>query len=457
MIQEAQIQFLGAANTVTGSKFLLHYNNTKILIDAGLFQGLKELRLLNWLPLPVDPKEIDVILLTHGHLDHTGYLPRLTQQGFKGPIYGTGPTLSIAKIILEDSGKIQEEEAKKANSEGYSKHQPAEPFYTVKEAQTTIKLFNEIEPDRWISLSEEIMCRFSYNGHIIGSTFIEIKINDKIIVFSGDIGRAHDPLLFDPKKPEKADYLIMESTYGDQIHPLDQFEEVLKGLISETINNNGVLIVPSFAVERLQMIMYLVWKATQRGFMEHIPIYIDSPMGNRVLAVFDKFHQWHKLNQIEFQQMINYSRIVSSYSETWEVINKKGPKIIVAGSGMVTGGRVLTYLQQFIEKSKTQILLVGYQAEGTRGRKLKEGASEVKIYGKFYQVKAQVHSIESLSAHGDQNDLMDWLSDLKAPPHKIFLVHGEPEAQRALSAELLHKKGWSVMIPKLNDIVKLRV
>jgi metallo-beta-lactamase family protein len=455
MKQEAQIQFLGAAGTVTGSKFLLRYKTKAILIDAGLFQGLKELRLLNWTPLPTSVEDIDMVLLTHGHLDHTGYLPRLVKQGFKGPIYGTGPTLSIAKIILEDSGKIQEEEAKKANKEGYSKHQPAEPFYTLKEAQNTVKLFQEINADQWIPLSEDIMCRFVYNGHIIGSTFIEIKINEKIIVFSGDIGRANDPLLFDTKKPERADYLIMESTYGDQIHPADQFEVVLKGLISETIQNNGALIVPSFAVERLQLIMFLVWKATQSGHIENIPIYIDSPMGNRVLAVFDKFDQWHKLDQTQFQQMINHSRIVSSYRETWEVINKKGPKIIVAGSGMVTGGRVLTYLQQLIDQSTTQILLVGYQAEGTRGRKLKDGIREIKIYGKYYPVNAKIHSIESLSAHGDQRDLISWIRDLKVAPKHTYLIHGEPQAQEILAEKIFNEMGWLVSIPKLNDIVTL--
>jgi metallo-beta-lactamase family protein len=457
MINEAEITFLGGAGTVTGSKFLVTYQDTRILIDCGMFQGLKELRVLNWEDLPVVVDKIDMVLLTHGHLDHVGYLPRLHQQGFKGPIYATGPTLSIAKIILEDSGKIQEEEAEKANTEGYSKHAHALPFYTVEQAKKTIELFREVQQDEWQITNEHIKYRFVYNGHILGSTFIELQINEKIFVFSGDLGREHDPLLFNPKKPRWADYLFIESTYGDRLHPKDDFDTVLGPLIDKTIEEKGVLVVPSFAVERLQLLMYLFWKGHQQNKHSPIPIYVDSPMGNRVLDVFQRFIPWHKLSDQEFHAMIDYVNVVTSYQQTWEVIDKKGPKIIIAGSGMVTGGRVLTYLQQFIDRPNTRILLVGFQAEGTRGRQLKEGVKEVKIYGKYFPVSAEVHSIESLSAHGDQAELLSWMSEIKNVPEGVYLIHGEPQVQEIFARKISQKYGWHVSIPKLNEVIKFMV
>ena len=452
-----RINFLGAAGVVTGSKFLLETSEKNILIDCGMFQGLKELRELNWSPLPVNVKAIDVVLLTHGHLDHVGYLPRLVKQGFTGKILGTAPTLAIAEIILKDSAKIHEEEAKKANKENYSKHNPALPFYTKFEAEKTIKQFQVEMPDKWIQFSANIAFRFQYNGHIIGATFIELDINEKRFVFSGDIGRANDYLLDNPKKPEWADFLFIESTYGNKLHPDDDIEAILSQMISETIQKKGNLIIPSFAVERLQTLMYVLWKLYKKNKIPNIPIFIDSPMGNNVLEVFNRFPKWHKLSQADYNAMCNHINIIQSYKETWDTIDDTRSKIIIAGSGMVTGGRVLTYLQQLIDVASTTVLLVGYQAEGTRGRQLQEGVHEVRFFGKYYPVKATIKSIESLSAHADQNDLLDWMSNIKNIPENVYLIHGESTALDAFRVKIEDTYNWQVTIPKLTDVEKVMI
>tara|TARA_B100002051_G_C16710519_1_gene626377 strand:- start:156 stop:1526 length:1371 start_codon:yes stop_codon:yes gene_type:complete len=451
-MQKIKIHFLGAAGTVTGSKFLIETSEKNILIDCGMFQGLKELREKNWEYLPIDVSTIDIVLLTHGHLDHTGYLPRLVKQGFRGKIIGTAPTLAITKIILLDSAKIHEEEAEKANEEGYSKHKPAEPFYSVQEAEVTLGFFQTNARDEWFELSENIKYRFKYNGHIIGATFIELEIFGKTFVFSGDIGREHDLLLYPPEKPEWADYLFMESTYGNKLHPQESVSDKLVELITKTIHNRGNLIIPSFAVERLQTLMFLLWKLYNENRIPNIPIFIDSPMGNNVLSVFQNFPDWHKLPMKDFNAMNNRMNIITSYKETWETIDNPQPKVVIAGSGMVTGGRVLTYLKQMIDKTNTTVLLVGYQAEGTRGRQMLEGAHELKFFGKYYPVKAEIHHIESLSAHADQQGLLDWTSNIKNIPEETFLIHGEPTAQDALRVKLRDSYGWKVTIPKLYEI-----
>ena len=450
-----KIHFLGAAGTVTGSKFLIETSEKNILIDCGMFQGLKELRKLNWSNLPVDVRAIDVVLLTHGHLDHVGYLPRLLKQGFRGKIIGTAPTLAIAEIVLKDSAKIHEEDAKKANKEKYTKHTPALPFYTVLDAEKTIRLFEVELIDKWIALSENISYRFRYNGHILGATFIELDIKGKRFVFSGDIGRQNDYLLDDPKKPEWADYLFIESTYGNRLHPKEDVQEILSKLIKETIFKKGHLIIPSFAVERLQTLMYILWKLYKNNKIPNIPIIIDSPMGNNVLKVFQRFPKWHRLSLSDYEAMCDRMIVLESYKETWETMDDKRSKIIIAGSGMVTGGRVLTYLQQFIDEASTTVLLVGYQAEGTRGRQLQDGAHEIRFFGKYYPVKASVKSLESLSAHADQQDLLNWMGNIKNIPEHVFLIHGEPSALDVFRVKVKATFNWNVTIPKLLDSITI--
>ncbi len=453
---EVKVYFLGASGTVTGSKFYLETPEINIMIDCGLFQGLKALRELNWQPLPVHVGEIDLVLLTHGHLDHTGYLPRLVAEGFKGRILGTPPTLAIAEIILRDTAKIQEEEADEANREGYSKHQPALPLYTTTEAEKAISLFSVVGKDEWIILAKQIRCRFNLNGHIIGATFIELEIYGKMFVFSGDVGRSDDQLLAPPQKPRWADYLFVESTYGNKLHPAEDVDAILSGLVLRTIQERGTLIIPSFAVERLQSLMFMLWRLYRKNAIPNIPIIIDSPMGSNVLTVFEEFQTWHKLPMNDYHAMCNHMQITSSYKETWETIDDPRPKIVIAGSGMVTGGRVLTYLKQLLGHHNTTVLLVGYMAEGTRGRQLLEGASELKLFGKYYEVKARIEHLESLSAHADQKELLDWMSGIKNIPEAVFLVHGEPIALDAFRSEILDYFGWNARIPRLQETVTLR-
>ncbi|MET6989912.1 MBL fold metallo-hydrolase [Sediminicola arcticus] len=450
-----KIHFLGASGTVTGSKYYLETPEINIMIDCGMFQGLKELRLHNWEPLPIKANQIEVVLLTHGHLDHTGYLPRLVKEGFKGKIIGTAPTLSITAIILRDSAKIHEEEAAQANKIGYSSHNPALPFYTMEEAEKAIDLFQAEERDKWIFLSENSKYRFRYNGHIIGATFIEFEIFGKLFVFSGDIGRKEDALLDAPQRPGWADFLFVESTYGNRLHPQENVEDIIIGLIDKTIHEKGNLIIPSFAVERLQSLIYLLWNLYKKNRIPNISIFVDSPMGNNVLSVFENYPKWHKLSISDYKAMCNHVNIITSYKDTWKTIDDPRPKIVIAGSGMVTGGRVLTYLKQLIDEPSTTVLLVGYMAEGTRGRQLLEGAHELKFFGKYHPVKATVAHLESLSAHADQQGLMDWLKNIKNIPEKVFLVHGEPTALDSFRTKIKDTYGWNVHIPKLYEVLEI--
>ena len=457
MKKYANIYFLGASGVVTGSKIFIETSEQNILIDCGMFQGLKALRELNWIDFPICVETINVVLLTHGHLDHVGYLPRLIKQGFTGRIIGTAPTLAIAEIILRDSAKIHEEETEKANREKYTRHNPALPFYTIRDAEATLKLFQEEPPDKWVILSKHISYRFQYNGHIIGATFIELDIKGKRFVFSGDIGRSNDLLLNDPKTPQWADFLFIESTYGNKLYPEENVESILASIINETLYKKGNLIIPSFAVERLQTVMYILWQLYKKNKIPNIPVFIDSPMGTNILEIFKRFPKWHKLTSQDFNAMCNHFNIVKSYRETWETIDKKNPKIIVAGSGMVTGGRVLTYLQQLIDDTATTVLLVGYQAEGTRGRHLLDGVHEIKLFGKYYPVRAKIKSIESLSAHADQKDLIQWMSSIKNIPERVYLIHGEPSALDVFKVKIKDTYNWNVMIPKLYDSAKVLI
>lgn len=452
-----KIHFLGAAGTVTGSKFLVDTGDRKILIDCGMFQGLKKLRLLNWNYPPVKVSDIDVVLLTHGHADHSAYLPRLVNMGFNGHIRATNPTLDIAAIIARDSAKIQEEEAERANREGYSKHEIAEPLYNMTDAENAISRFKPIEEGEWIELYPEINVRFQYNSHILGSTFIELEVRGEIIVFSGDIGRNNDLLLKPYKRPQKADYILIESTYGGKLHDKLDIEKELAKVVHHTYNKNGTLLIPSFAVERAQTLMYALWQLRLKGKIPNMPMFMDSPMSNNVLDVFRKHKIWHKLKPDDYNRMCNSFTIVKDFRETLNIMDSKQPKIVIAGSGMVTGGRILNYLTEFIEDTSTTVLLAGFQAEGTRGRQLLEGAAEVKIYGKYYKVVAEIFNLTALSAHADQSELLDWLSELQNPPKKVFIVHGEPQSADALRVKIKDSYGWDCTIPELYEVFELGV
>ncbi|SDX31832.1 MBL fold metallo-hydrolase RNA specificity domain-containing protein [Flavobacterium degerlachei] len=446
-----KIKFIGAAGTVTGSKTLVESNGIRILIDCGLFQGIKPLRELNWEPLPILASTIDFVLLTHGHLDHCGWLPRLVNQGFKGKIYCTVPTKAIAKLILLDSAKIQEEEAEKANKEKYSKHEIAEPLYNVEQAEKVFPLFRVVKTNEAIPLDAEISAVFVNAGHIIGACSIELKLENKILFFSGDIGRDNDVLMYSPTKPKKADYIFLESTYGNRIHPNTDAKLELEMYINNTIKKGGTVIIPSFAVERAQMVMYLLWQLREEDKIPNVPYIIDSPMGVSAFEIFFENLKWHKLSIEDCVAVSKMFTMITDYKETIETIYDKQPKVVIAASGMVTGGRVLSYLERYIELPETTVILVGYQAEGTRGRKLLEGAEEVKMYGKYYKVKAKILEIEGLSAHGDQKDLLNWLSELENKPEKVFLVHGENQPADELRIKIRERYGFECSVPLMGQ------
>ena len=450
-----KVKFIGAAGTVTGSKTLIESNGIRILIDCGLFQGIKPLRELNWDPLPVLPSTIDFVLLTHGHLDHCGWLPRLVDQGFKGKIYCTSPTKDIAKLILLDSAKIQEEEAEKANEGKYSKHEIAEPLYNVAQAERVFPLFRVIKINELVPLDAEIEAVYTNAGHILGACSIALTLENKTLVFSGDIGRDNDVLMYPPTKPKKADYIFLESTYGNRIHPDTDVKAELEMYINNTVKKGGTIIIPSFAVERAQMVMYLLWQLKEEKKIPNIPYIIDTPMGISVLEIFQNNRKWHKLPEHEYIAMCKMFTMIRDYQETIDTIYNKQSKVVIAASGMITGGRVLSYLEKYIGLSETTLIIIGYQAEGTRGRKLLEGAKEIKIRGKYYPVLANILEIESLSAHGDQKDLLNWLSALENKPTKVFLVHGENAALDELRIKINEKYGFDCKIPLMGQEFEL--
>ncbi len=452
--KKIKIKFIGAAGTVTGSKHLIEFDDKKILVDCGLFQGLKELRLRNWADLPFDVPSLDHVILTHGHLDHVGYLPLLVKQGFTGSIFGTEPTIDIAKLILKDSARIQEEDAERANNYKYSKHKPAKPLYTVKEAEAVFYFF-EVKPlDKWIDLFPGVSFRYRYNGHIVGATFVELKIHGKVIVISGDIGRPNDPLLRDPMRPEKADVVLVESTYGDRLHSSNA-KQNLAEVINKAIAPGGTIIIPSFAVERAQLLMYYLWELRHEGKIPALPVYMDSPMGVSVLDVFKKHESWHKLSADICEKITREIKMVKKLEETARLALDRSAKIIIAASGMASGGRVLTYFEHYLGDPNSTILISGHQGEGTRGRALLEGAKEIKLRGKFYPVKANVALIEGLSAHADQSELIHWMSDLEEAPGHIFIIHGEKTGAQGLKDKIKETFGYSSVIPTSGEVFEI--
>ncbi len=454
---ENYIQFFGAAGTVTGSKYLLAIDGYHILIDSGLFQGIKELRERNWNNIPFPAAKIDAVLLTHGHLDHTGYLPRLVNQGLNCPIYCTEPTADIAEVILKDSAKIQEEDAEHANKHKYTKHKPAKPLYDIKDVEKTLPLFSPQDPEIFIKLNDKIKFRFRKNAHILGASFIELDIKNKRFVFSGDIGRPNDPMLVHREKPDKADFLLVESTYGDRLHPKISTNDILQTIIDHSVNQSGPLFVASFAVDRAQDFMFEIWKLKKEGKIPNFPIYLDSPMGVDVSKLFLKYQNWLSLDKGKFKEIFNDVKMVSSIKETYRLASDNSPKIVIAGSGMMNGGRILHYLEKHIGNPNATFVLPGYQALGTRGRRLSEGGHDIKIHGNFLIVKAAIKHIKTMSSHADQNELLDWMSDIKNQPEKVFIIHGEPQSSDELRLKIKHTYNWDCKIPKYFEKVILDI
>jgi metallo-beta-lactamase family protein len=449
---DVKIEFLGAAGTVTGSKYLLTVGDYHILVDSGLFQGIRELRRRNWDVFPFPASRIDAVLITHGHLDHVGYLPRLVKQGLKCPVYCTEPTADLMKILLKDTAKIQEEDAAHANENRYTKHEVALPLYDLKDVEKTLPLLSPVPADEFVELNAKIRVKFRKNAHILGATFIEMDIAGKRIVFSGDIGRPDDAMLQHREKPDKADILFVESTYGDRYHPSISTEKVILDIINHAVSSHGPLIVSSFTIDRAQDFMYVIWKLKQEGKIPDIPVYLDSPMGMDVSQLFIKYSGWLNSDGKVFAEVFRDTRMVTSIQETFHLANDKNLKIVIAGSGMLNGGRVLHYLEKQLGNPNATVVLPGYQAEGTRGRHLSEGAPEIKLHGKYYQVKARVEHIKTMSSHADQKELISWMSGIKKKPEKVFIVHGEPQSSDALRVKIGDTYGWEAVLPHYRDV-----
>jgi metallo-beta-lactamase family protein len=459
------LQFLGATRTVTGSKFLVRVDKFQVLVECGLFQGLKELRLRNWQPLPVDPASLDAVILTHAHIDHTGYLPRLVGHGFSGPIYASSGTYDLCKLVLPDAGKLQEEDARYANQQGFSKHQPALPLYTAKEAKDALKLFNPVAYHQIITLNKRISFRLSTSGHILGSTFVEVFVKDGkdqglTIVFSGDIGRYDRPILNDPAPVPEADYLLVESTYGDRLHGSEDPKDPLARIVTATIERGGSLIIPAFAVGRTQELLYLLLELKEKGRIPTAPIYIDSPMAISATAQYISHPEDHDREIKEtmaekLKEIKQWVTLVRSQYQSQALCRDRSPAIVISASGMATGGRVLHHLAARLPDPKNTVLFVGYQAAGTRGRIILDGAEAVKIHGQMVPIRAQVEAMETLSAHADYREILRWLEGFQRPPRKTFVVHGEQSASVALQARIRDQFGWDVEIPHYAQIIPL--
>jgi metallo-beta-lactamase family protein len=441
-----KIKFLGAAGTVTGSKYLLTTSSHRYLVDCGLFQGLKSLRERNWQDFDLD-EQIDAVFLTHAHIDHTGYIPKLVASGFAGPIYCSRGTYELCKILLPDSGYLQEEEARYANLKGYSRHKPAMPLYTRDQAEESLKYFQPVDFYETVKVND-VRVTFRRAGHILGASTILFEAGGRKIVFSGDVGRYNDLIMPPPEPLPDADYLVLESTYGDRDHQEEDIMGQLAKIINEASDQGGTIVVPAFAVGRAQHMLHLIQKLKEKKEIPDIKTYLDSPMAIDATDLYCQYHAEHRLSQRDCALMCKSAIITKTPDESRAINNVQGPKIIISASGMASGGRVLHHLSQYLGDAKNVIVLVGFQAAGTRGRELLEGKTEIKIFGKIFPVLARIENLLSLSAHADSSELVRWLNESKLRHPQVFITHGEQSAALAMAKKIEDVFKWQVKVPK---------
>lgn len=441
------IQFLGATSTVTGSKYLVHAAGKKVLVDCGLFQGFKQLRLRNWGQFPVDPKSIDAVVLTHAHLDHSGYLPLLVKNGYKGPIFCTTATVDLCGILLTDSGHLQEEDARYANRRGFSKHHPALPLYTEEDAKRCLPQLRPVEFAQSIKIAPGVDMRLLLAGHILGAAMIEMRCEGQILLFSGDLGRPNDLVMQPPARVEHADFLVIESTYGNRRHDVKDPLDVLADVITRTVARQGVVIIPAFAVGRAQTLLYAIHLLKIARRIPDVPVYLNSPMAVDATNIYHRYRTEHRLTEEQCKSMCTAAKFVNGVEESKALNNKHGPMILISASGMLTGGRVLHHLKAFAPDARNTILLSGFQSGGTRGAALAAGAETVKIHGEQVSIRAEVATLSNLSAHADYVEMLDWLGHFSAPPRQTFITHGEPAAADALRQSIEEKLKWQCTIP----------
>lgn len=458
----AKITFWGAVGAVTGSKYLVEASGKRLLVDCGLFQGGKELRQKNWDQLPIDPASIDWIVLTHAHIDHTGYLPRIVRDGFRGAIYANAATHELCQLLLTDSAHLQEEDAQYANKKRYSSHTPALPLYTVQDAQQALKFFQEIPRKDPFTISPQFTVKPSDAGHILGSSSLQITITENgkssTVVFSGDVGRYNQTILDDPQPIAKADYILCESTYGDRDHPTAPPDEAIATIVNRVSKRGGAIVIPSFAVGRTQTLMYILRQLEDQQRIPKLPTFVDSPMAANVTDLYVRHREDHRLSFLQEEQKeggdpldVHEVHMTRSVEESKKINDVKTPCIIMSASGMCTGGRILHHLTQRLPDARNAIIFPGYQADGTLGRYLLSGGKDAHIYGQHIPVRAEIQEVSQFSAHGDRTELVRWLSGFTAPPKQLFLTHGEPAAAQAFSGTVQQKLRWRVAVPAQGD------
>ncbi len=452
---EARLSFFGATGTVTGSKYLLEANGRRILIDCGLFQGRKVERLRNWAALPFDVDGIDAVVLTHAHIDHSGALPLLVKAGYRGPIYCSPATRELCEILLPDAAHLQEEDARFANRHQFSKHSPALPLYTLADAKHALGLFKPVEFGRALTLGPNLTVTWHRAGHILGASWLSFVINDRTLVFSGDLGRAKDAVMKSPEPIKQADWLVVESTYGNRLHedidPLAALGEV----VSRTMARGGVLVIPAFAVGRAQTMLYYLHQLQRAGRMPKVPIYLNSPMAADATTLFERHRDEHKLDEATYGAICHMAKVVNTPDDSRHLNTLSGPMIIVSASGMATGGRVLHHIRQFAPDAKNTIMFVGFQSAGTRGAKMLEGATEIKMFGEYVPVRAEVAAIDCLSSHADYGEMIHWLKGIEEPPRQTFVTHGEPIAADAMRTHIQEQLQWPCCVPEYRDTFTL--
>jgi metallo-beta-lactamase family protein len=450
-----KLHFLGAAGTVTGSRYLLESKNERFLVDCGLFQGLKSLRLRNWAPFPVKPKSISAVLLTHAHLDHSGYLPALARDGFHGPIYCSKGTRELSKILLADSAHLQEQDAEYANRRGFSKHHPALPLYDTQDARRAMRLFSSLSFGETHELREGVALRLHRAGHILGAASLDVNWKGRRIVFSGDLGRYGDPLTVDPEPINGADYLVVESTYGDRLHDRRDPKEALATVIERTVARGGTVVIPAFAVGRAQLLLYYLEQAKAAGRLQNVPVYLNSPMAAPASEIFVNHDDGQQLSKDARRRAVGVAKFIESVDASKALNEDETPKVIISASGMATGGRVLHHLRKFAPDPRNTILFTGFQAAGTRGAAIVGGAQTIKMHGEYVPLRAEVENLAMLSAHADADEIMRWLRNVTHPPRMTFVTHGEPTAADTLRRRIQDERGWRVTTPEHLESVTL--
>lgn len=452
---QPSLRFLGAAGTVTGSRYLVEVGQRRILVDCGLFQGFKQLRRRNRKPFPVRPSMIDTVLLTHAHLDHSGYIPALVRAGYRGKVICTEASRELCGLILPDSGHIQEEEARYARRKGFTKHKNPTPLYTLKDAKAALERFQTVRFNQPVDLGDGLTAAFIPAGHLLGAAQIRLNICGTVVHFSGDLGRQVDPLMRPPRRFEGADVLVCESTYGNRSHDPIDAEAELAPILKRVFARGGTVLIPSFAVGRAQGLMYYIAWLQKRGDIPYVPTFLNSPMAVNATDIYHRFHEEHHVSAEDCLHMFELAKRVNTVEQSKELNTRQGPMIIISASGMLTGGRILHHIASFGGDARNAILLAGFQAGGTRGAALAAGADHLRIFGRDFPVNAEVVQLKAFSGHADADEILTWMRGSDQPPRMTYLTHGEPHASDTLRFRVEHELGWPARVPEHLDTIRL--